>query len=120
MSRILLAPSGRRARLAAACACTAAALFAAAPAGASRTGVPLAPNGKPIASASTEACVTSVNQIERSATFVGEMLAVPGTVRMKMRIDVLERGPADARFRTISYPGLGQWVRSSAGVKAYR
>jgi hypothetical protein len=86
---------------------------------ASAAGVPLV-NGKPIASAGIEACVTSVVQTERSATFVGEMTAVPGTVRMQMRIDVLERGPQEERFRAISYPGLGQWLRSSPGVKTYR
>jgi len=82
--------------------------------------VPLGANGKPIASAGTEACVTSVVQTERSVTFVGEMTAVAGTVRMQMRIDVLERGPHDERFRAITYPGLGQWLRSSSGVKTYR
>jgi hypothetical protein len=77
-------------------------------------------NGKPIASAGTEACVTSVVQTERSATFVGAMTAVPGTVRMQMRIEVLERGPGEESFHEIAYPGLGQWLRSSAGIKMYR
>jgi hypothetical protein len=81
---------------------------------------PLGANGKPIASAGTEECVTSVVQSQRSVTFVGTMTAVPGTVRMQMRIEVLERGFGQERFHTITYPGLGQWLRSSAGVKAFR
>lgn len=79
-----------------------------------------ATSGKPVASAATEACVTSVVQSERSATFVGEMTAVPGTVHMQMRIDVLERGAKEEGFHAIAYPGLGQWLRSSPGVKTYR
>jgi hypothetical protein len=101
----------------AALAVAALALLSATPAGAS---VPLGANGRPIASASTEQCVTSVVAKERSATFVGEMTAVPGTVRMQMRVDVLERGTGEEGFRAISYPGLGQWLRSSPGVKTYR
>jgi hypothetical protein len=91
------------------------ALAAAAPAA-----VPVAANGKPIASAGIEQCVTSVVQAQRSATFVGEMTAVPGTVRMQMRIDVLERGAGEAHFHAVTYPGLGQWLRSSPGVKTFR
>jgi hypothetical protein len=83
--------------------------------------VPVGANGKPIASATTEQCVTSVTQTERSATFGGEMTAIPGTVRMQMRIDVLERGMKEGEsFHAIAYPGLGQWLRSSAGVKTFR
>jgi hypothetical protein len=84
-----------------------------------RSGPPGA-NGKPIASAGTEACVTSVVQTQRSATFVGEMTGVSGTTRMQMRIEVLERGPKEDHFHAIAYPGLGQWLRSSPGVKTYR
>jgi hypothetical protein len=91
-----------------------------APAAQALAGVPTGANGRPIAGALTEQCVTSVIQTERSATFVGEMTAVPGTVRMQMRIDVLERGAGEERFRSVSYPGLGRWLRSSAGVKTYR
>jgi hypothetical protein len=97
-----------------------AALAACALAAQALASVPLGSNGKPIAGASTEQCVTSVVQAERSATFVGEMTAVSGTVRMQMRIDVLERGQGEERFHSIAYPGLGRWLRSSTGVKTYR
>jgi hypothetical protein len=95
-------------------------LAAAAVAAPAAAGVPVGAGGKPIAAAATEQCVTSVVAKARSATFVGEMTAVAGTVRMQMRIDVLERGAGESRFHAIAYPGLGQWLRSSAGVKTYR
>jgi hypothetical protein len=75
---------------------------------------------KPPASASLEQCVTAVEQVNRSATFVGEMNAVPGTARMQMRIELLERAPSEASFHTVTSPGLGAWQRSSPGVKTYK
>jgi hypothetical protein len=64
--------------------------------------------------------VTAVLQAERSATFSGGMTAIPGTVRMAMRIDVQERLPAEAAFHTISAPGLGVWRASDQKVRVYR
>ena len=71
-------------------------------------------------SATLEQCVTSSAQEERAATFSGEMSAVPGSVRMEMRIDVLEKAPEDESYRRISAPGLGVWRSSAPGVKSYR
>jgi hypothetical protein len=72
------------------------------------------------ASATLEQCVTAAAQAERSATFSGEMTAIPGTARMAMRIDVQERMPGEALFHTISAPGLGVWRGSDPGVKIYK
>jgi len=77
-------------------------------------------SSKPPASATLEGCVTAVSQLERSATFAGEMTAVPGTAHMLMRIDVLERAGGAVLFRPISYPGLGVWLRAAPGVKTYK
>jgi hypothetical protein len=71
-------------------------------------------------SARLDQCVTAVLQAERSATFSGEMTAIPGTVRMAMRIDVQERLPAEAAFHTIIAPGLGVWRASDQKVRVYR
>ena len=71
-------------------------------------------------SAGLDQCVTAVLQDERSATFSGEMAAIPGTVRMAMRIDVQERMPAEAAFHTITAPGLGVWRVSDQKVRVYR
>jgi hypothetical protein len=71
-------------------------------------------------SATLEQCVTSVAQVERSATFAGEMTAVAGTVRMAMRIEVQERVPGGALYHTVSAPGLGVWRESDLKVKIYK
>ena len=71
------------------------------------------------ATATLETCVTSVLQSERSATFAGEMTAVPGTARMQISVDLLERIPGEAQYRLVSAPGLGTWRSSAAGVKIY-
>jgi hypothetical protein len=72
------------------------------------------------ASAALDRCLTAVLQPERSATFSGEMTAIPGTVRMAIRIDVQERLPAEATFHTIVAPGLGMWRASDQKVRVYR
>jgi hypothetical protein len=71
-------------------------------------------------SATLEQCQTALAQTERSATFAGEMSAIPGAGRMQMRVDVQERLPDEARFHTIRAPGLGVWRSSAPGVKAYK
>jgi len=71
------------------------------------------------ASATLEGCVTSVLQSERSATFAAEMTAMPGTARMQISIELLERVPGELQYRMVSAPGLGQWRGSAAGVKIY-
>jgi hypothetical protein len=94
------------------------ALVCAAPAGA---GVWMAPGlAKPSVSTTLEQCATSGSQEERSATFAGEMVSVPGTARMEMRIDVAERLPEEVDYRTLSAPGLGVWRFSAQSVKVYR
>jgi hypothetical protein len=71
-------------------------------------------------SATVEQCVPAPTQQERSVTFAGEMTTIPGSARMEMRIDLLELGPSDAAFRTVSAPGLGVWRTAAAGVKVYK
>jgi hypothetical protein len=81
------------------------------------------PGGAPVAgapAATLESCETAVSQIERSATFSGEMTAIAGTVRMSMRIDVEERMPGEALFHSVSGPGLGVWRASDPRVKVYK
>jgi hypothetical protein len=72
------------------------------------------------AAATLEDCATSGEQAERSATFVGEMTAVPGTARMAMRIELIEKGSGELTYRPVTYPGLGAWLRSSPGVKTFK
>jgi hypothetical protein len=74
----------------------------------------------PLVTASLQQCLTAVSQSERSATFAAEMTAVPGSVRMLIRVDVQEESPGETAFRTITAPGLGVWRGSDPGVKTYR
>jgi len=70
--------------------------------------------------ATLEQCVTSGVQAERSATFAGEMTAIPGTVKMAVRIDVQERVPGELEYRTVSAAGLGVWRAADPKVKVYK
>ncbi len=75
---------------------------------------------KPSASATLEQCFTATLQSERSATFGGEMTAIAGSVRMEMRIELLERMPAEPLFHSVLAPGLGVWRTAATGVKVYK
>jgi hypothetical protein len=72
------------------------------------------------AAATLEACVTSVVQAERSATFSGEMTAIVGTAKMSMRIDLEERAPEEAEFHEVIASGLGVWRPADPKVKVYK
>jgi hypothetical protein len=72
------------------------------------------------ATATVEQCVTTGEQVDRAATFSGEMTAIAGTARMAMRIEVQERLPEEGLFHTVSAPGLGVWRGSAPGVKIYQ
>ncbi len=67
-----------------------------------------------------EECVSTGAQTARAATFAGEMSALPGTVRMAIRIDVEERAPGDAEFHTVVAQGLGVWRPSDPKVRVYK
>ncbi len=103
-----------------ACALACALLAPAAPAWARLSDRARAAAARPDISATLEQCVTAEAEAERSATFAGEMTAITGSVRMEMRIDVLERLPEEAFFHTVSAPGLGVWRASVPGVKVYK
>jgi hypothetical protein len=72
------------------------------------------------ASASLEECVTATVQEQRAVAFSAEMTAVPGTLRMAMRIDLEERAPDEAEFHTVTASGLGVWRSSDPKVKVYK
>ncbi len=74
-----------------------------------------------LASATLEQCLTAVDPTARSATFNGQMSAVPGTRLMAMQILVEEQAAGEATFHTLSAAaGSGGWRRSEAGVKIYK
>jgi hypothetical protein len=119
-----IAPSQISWRLLASLVCVLALLCAVKAAGAiaqtSGSGQPAAGGTVPSPSATLGECATAVEQAERSATFSGEMTALPGTARMAMRIDVQERMPGEELFHTVSAPGLSVWRSSDPGVKVYK
>jgi hypothetical protein len=71
-------------------------------------------------SASLVQCLTASGPAERSATFAGEMTMVAGAMRMSMRIELLERTPAEMGYRAVAAPGLGVWRASDPGVGVYK
>jgi hypothetical protein len=72
------------------------------------------------AAAALVQCATAASPGERSATFSGEMTALPGTVRMAMRIEVLERVQGETSFHAVVAPGLGVWRAAEPNVKVYK
>jgi hypothetical protein len=76
--------------------------------------------GSPTVAATVEQCAMTGEEVDRSATFSGEMAAIAGTARMEMRIEVQERLPGEELFHTVSAPGLGVWRGSASGVKIYQ
>jgi hypothetical protein len=70
--------------------------------------------------ATVEQCLPAVTQADRSVTFSGQMVAVAGTQRMTMRIDLQEKTAGEPSFHAVSAPGLGVWRRSGDGVKIYK
>jgi hypothetical protein len=72
------------------------------------------------ASAMLEECVTATVQEQRAVAFSAEMTAVPGTMRMAMRIDLEERAQEEVEFHTVTASGLGVWRSSDPKVKVYK
>jgi hypothetical protein len=73
-----------------------------------------------LASATLEQCLVAADSTARSATFNGQMSAVPGTRLMAMHILLEEQAAGEAAFHPLSAGGSGGWRRSEAGVKIYK
>jgi len=71
-------------------------------------------------SATLVQCLTSGEPAERSATFAGEMTMIPGTARMSMRIELIERTPGETGYHPVLAPGVGVWRTADPGVRSYR
>src|SRR3954447_1333198 len=66
-----------------------------------------------------DSCHAGDAPLERFAVFSAQMGAVPGTNRMQMRFDLLQRLPGDD-YRRVKAPGLGVWRSSAPGVDIFR
>jgi hypothetical protein len=75
---------------------------------------------QPADSATLQQCLISGEPAERSATFAGEMMMIPGATRMSMRIELLERTPGETGYRPVLAPGVGVWRTADPGVRSYR
>lgn len=58
------------------------------------------------------ACPTGPTATDRGATFTASMPSVPGSRRLAMRFDLLQRTPPELTFVAVPVPGLGVWQRS--------
>src|SRR4051812_36428240 len=57
-------------------------------------------------------CATGATAAERYAVFTGSMPAVPGSVRMEMRFDLVQRHSGTLGFARVPLPRWGQWERT--------
>jgi hypothetical protein len=89
--------------------------------GAAALAVPAAASASPqrAYSAPLVACTTGLQPQQRSLEVDAAMRPVPGTVRMGMRFDLLQRTPQTSSFQPVAGPGLGVWKRSHRGVPSY-
>jgi len=71
-------------------------------------------------SVTVEQCVNSSMQVERSATFVAQMVATVSTQKMAMKINLEERSRGEAEYHVVPAPGFGVWRPSEPGVKIYK
>jgi hypothetical protein len=78
------------------------------------------PGSSAVATATLQQCLTAGPEGERSVTFAAQMTMIPGSTRMQMRADLLERRPGETNFRLISTPGWGSWLEADPGVRTYR
>lgn len=70
--------------------------------------------------ASLVQCMTGGEASERAASFAGEMTAQPGTQKMAMRIELLERTPGETGYRPVLAPGVGAWHYADPNVRVYK
>src|SRR3954462_12996088 len=66
-----------------------------------------------------ESCHAGDAPLERFAVFSAQMAAVPGTKKMQVRFDLLQRLPGDD-YRRVQAPGLAVWRSSAPGVDIFR
>jgi hypothetical protein len=74
----------------------------------------------PPASVQLKSCRTGTgtDPAQRSATFVGKMHEIPGSVRMGMHFRLIERSPQNGA-QPMRSPDLGPWHTSNDGVKHF-
>ena len=69
--------------------------------------------------ATLESCHAGDAPLDRFAVFSAQMASVPGTKKMQLRFDLLQRLPGDDYHR-VAAPGLGVWRSSVPGIDIFR
>ena len=73
----------------------------------------------PTASVHVTDCQTGTDAAHRLASYHAQMRAVPGTARMALRFQLIQRVPGAAPQRAGSGTGVSVWHRSRPGVKKF-
>jgi len=64
-------------------------------------------------------CVRADRANARAAAFEGDMRAIPGAVRLRMRFVLQARTPDDSAWSRVDAPGFGRSFTSAPGVGRY-
>src|SRR4051794_9493584 len=73
----------------------------------------------PVALVRTLSCVHDGDQAQRTATFEGDMRALPRARRLQMRFTLQARTPATQTWSHVAAPNFDQWVSSAPGKARY-
>jgi hypothetical protein len=73
-------------------------------------GTALAASAAPRAHLDRIVCHRALDPAARYVSVTAVMRPLPGTVRMEVRFDLLQRLPGAASFAAVTAPGLGDWI----------
>lgn len=73
----------------------------------------------PLAKVRTLACQSDREQSGRSATFAGDIRAIPGSVRLQIKFVLQARGVDGEGWAAVAAPGFRTWNTSAPGVARY-
>ena len=64
-------------------------------------------------------CEPALDREERSASFTGDMRAIPGAERLQVRFVLQARTEDEPDWTTVTAPGFGGWNSSAPGIGRY-
>lgn len=64
-------------------------------------------------------CVTSLDRVQRTASFTGDIRSIPGASRLQVRFVLQARTDDEPAWSTVAAPGLGTWNSSVPGIARY-
>ena len=72
-----------------------------------------------ISKARLTTCVPALDREERSASFTGDMRAIPGASRLQVRFVLQARTEDEPGWTAVTAPGFGTWNSSAPGIGRY-